>query len=143
MNAAELRIGNWVNYTKGGEFQGVVTSISKERVVIDHKYSIKTTTLSYHYSPPKVNGIPLTEEILLKAGFTKHEYEPGINLGGDEDEKCWEYSYKGLLQIMDWGRGEYVLSNSFSFKLRVKIKYTHHLQNLIHALTGEELNIEL
>lgn len=56
--------------------------------------------------------IPVTEEILLKAGFERH--------------------YHGFM----WGIGY------FGITMR-EIHCLHELQNLIFALTGEEIKIEL
>lgn len=88
-----------------------------------------------------VSPIALTEEILLKCGFIKYSHEPGFGLDGEKTEKCDQYSLLKLC-IMDWGYG-FVLSNSFSFDLRVELKSLHQLQNLFYALTQTELEIKL
>ena len=117
----ELRIGNWIQWedesndmvqVKGiGETKdgGVVTTSKKERAYLF-----------------EFVGIPLTEEILLKAGF----------------------------RILTWGYVK-ISSENFSVRLNpitfnyevsgnnpVEVKYVHQLQNLIYALTGEELIIQ-
>lgn len=89
----------------------------------------------------QVVGIPLTEEWLLKFGF---EEDPSNNFFSfylsDYDEN--EFSR----QRMDyWFRDEFSAAElcraGVCFK-RVKIQYVHQLQNLYHALTGEELKIK-
>ena len=85
--------------------------------------------------------IELNSEILIKCGFKKYSHEPGYSIGSDDkSERCDEYTI-GKLSIMDWGNG-FVMSNSFSFDLRVELKYLHQLQNLYYVLTGNEINVE-
>jgi hypothetical protein len=97
----------------------------------------------YSIQYENINPIELAEEWLIKLGFTKSSYEAGYVLGEEDkkSEKCDEYSLSKL-SIMDWGNG-FILSNSFSFDLRVEIKSVHQLQNLIFALTGKELKATL
>lgn len=72
--------------------------------------------------------IPLTEEILLKAGFEKDTGE--------------FYIYKDITVRKTYYSDDFW---RFIFKhQRIKdIKYLHDLQNTIFALTGEEIKIEL
>ena len=125
----ELRFGNYVN-------DPVDSKDKRTNIYQIAKHQIDDVYTNY-------SAIPLTPEILEKAGFRKYSHEPGYTLGEDfeKSEKCDEYSF-GKITIMDWGNG-FVLSNSFSFTLRVEIKYLHQLQNLYFALTGEELNVQL
>lgn len=78
--------------------------------------------LAIHTKPERVNPIPLTEEILLKCGFEKY---------GD----FWYVL--GNIKIEVTTRGY------FRFSGYVRIYHLHQLQNLIFALTGEELEVEL
>ena len=135
IKANELRIGNHVLDIEG--IPGIITSLHRSGYC-----GIESDGDNYKVWPLySVNPIPLTPEILEKCGFKKYSHEPGYSLGSDEkDEICDEYSF-GKLTIMDWGNG-FVLSNSFSFDLRIELKYLHQLQNLYFALTGEELNYQ-
>jgi len=76
----------------------------------------------YRFS--ELEPITLTPEILLKAGFTNY------------DEQKWE---KGHIILICYADGVTYLSNS----LHVNVFYFHQLQNLVHALTGNELEINL
>jgi hypothetical protein len=102
MKANELKIGNYVLDNLGGILK--IKAISNESNL-------------FH-----INGIPITEDWLLKFGFEVYEF----------DHKSSQYRYKDRLIVIrdgffvDYGSG-------------VKIKYVHQLQNLIYALTGEEL----
>lgn len=137
MEVKELRLGNYVEWLKDSPF--VVKKICDDGnitigVIGDDNSSVKLNQ--------SVKPIPLTEEWLLRAGFVKTEYEPTFQIDEDEKVPCVEYSKQhGLMNIMDWGNG-FILSNSFSFKLRVTIVYVHQLQNLYFALTGEELQFK-
>jgi hypothetical protein len=120
--ANELRVNDWVDNT-------------------DKYIKVTLDNIKWYKS---MHPIPLTPEILEKCGFKKYSHEPGYAINSDEiDERCDEYTYKRL-SLMDWGGGKgFTLSNSFSFDLRVDVKYLHQLQNLIFALKGEELDVKL
>jgi hypothetical protein len=119
MKANELRIGNWVDVN--GKFCKV-QSISDD--------GINYTDETDHYEDQSYNyilwcsifdPIPLTPEILEKAGFEK-----GLN----------GYFFKGGVE---YNLKRHMLEG-FGY---CEILYLHQLQNLYYALTGEELNIEL
>ena len=64
--------------------------------------------------------IPLTEEWLFKFGFEKAY------------ETCYQYK-------------DFILNDKFimmDIDITIQLKYVHQLQNLYHALTGEELTIK-
>lgn len=112
MNASDLRIGN---YVKGVRVGKVKTIFSTHFQVDD----INSVSLGYSIQD-KFEPIPLTEEWLIKFGFTKN-FE--------------EYSTKHL-KI-----GKRVNKKGFYYGGR-EIKHVHQLQNLYFALTGEELTIK-
>lgn len=76
--------------------------------------------------PSKLKPIPLTPEVLEKAGF-----------------KQFEISWDLLIYYPDI----YLRYENGSIKMGIKhdtkVKHLHSLQNLIFALTGEELEINL
>lgn len=88
--------------------------------------------------------IPLTEEILLKAGFEKES----------EDDKYGRVflipNTKYIIRVVNYGNPQKV---DFGFSLEIsddkdwcsikRIYFIHDLQNTIFALTGEEIKIEL
>lgn len=109
----ELRIGNWLQTERRYFFK------------MEH---IPDTKLG-DYS--RIYPIPLTPEILEKAGWVKNERFWWKNWGTNGCEIVKFDNYY----------------NSFVYQLGVglykQITNLHQLQNLFYALTGEELQIEL
>ena len=122
----ELRIGNLLR-----------DSISKTPLrVVEIKELGFVTYVIDRTKYPLANGwscepIPLTEEILLKAGF---EY-----WGGYKHKLLRGVRGAVLCEVDD----EYWLLNNSYKSLYVKFKYLHQLQNLVFSLSGKELEIEL
>ena len=126
----ELRIGNWVNDFGDGYCR--VNGIWQE--------DIATTIHDYPMLISNFEPILLTPAILEKCGFVKHPYEKmptysDYRLGkmvvspiGD-DEESFEIEYSGVRIVVR----TYLCT----------ITSLHQLQNLVFALTGTELNIEL
>lgn len=152
LSASELRIGNWLHEkweketVLGGEVYALsedayvkVESISYDHLLKDmlpDSYSVNNSDLSF-FQP-----IPLSPDILLSAGFEV-----------DTKQEHWHYYRK---RIVNNGVREKTLSieygvptETFYFRalkgtrMETKIKTVHHLQNLVHSITGEELNIQL
>lgn len=105
--ASELRIGNWID-TK--EFH--IPALKG-----NHKYEGKWYKYTFMFDP-----IPLTEEWLLKFGFSIK-------------------GFKGGYQICTSSLGGWILDNGFSC-VGIEFEYVHQLQNLYFALTNEELKIK-
>lgn len=119
MDARELRIGNLVLDPEG--LVSKILSISTESNSTDGKYYLEN---DYNGHPEDLRSIPLTEEWLLKFGFSD---------GYTEFKKGWFVicSEDGIF---------YFQFENYSVEFPdVKIKYVHQLQNLYFALTGEEL----
>ncbi len=111
MKPNELRIGNFV--MDGEEVTEVDMIWSSDSI--------------YELTP-----IPLTIELLKKAGFKY--YEAGI---------MWlKYKSNPRFLTARTTNGQLKYISRSSFKTR-NIKHLHELQNYFFILTGEELNIEL
>lgn len=122
MKANELRIGN---YTDWNGSDRIVQSIDEWEIGED-------TVLGRYYFPIiEVNGIPLTEEWLLKFGFEWRNTE--------RDYFKEPYSIalfnSGIISF-------YHEDGESCVELNDELKYVHQLQNLYFALTGEELTIK-
>ena len=115
MEAKDLRIGNWVlvndtpNIIRGGGIAAIESG----------------------YFKMKLDPIPLTPEILVKAGFEKI-YKSQMHTTFYKDKVSYYFWHQTARQYADF------MGNQYD-----NIQNVHQLQNLIHALTGEELNIQL
>ena len=127
----ELRIGNFINHA-GPKLQGpfVVDEIRRGSVSVAQM----STNLPFGFFKEDIAGIPLSPEILVKAGF---------------EDLFTDYTgsfYKDRL-LIEWGIYDVIFA-----RLQVddensnyigEIKYLHQLQNLYFALTQTELTINL
>jgi hypothetical protein len=121
MKANELRIGNIV----GCDIQSVTVKAINDETCVCHNGSGKPYVLHLE----DLFGLKLTEEWLLKFGFTSNPYAD-----------C--YDFNGIKIECDKTRGRLELWCS---NITGKIMYltsVHQLQNLYFALTGEELIIK-
>lgn len=119
MKANEIRIGNI--FTVSG-FPMYVEAIFKDTVYLNFEGNEGDV---WEENIKDLIPIPLTEEILNKAGFESHYH------GFIRNERIFiEETLNG------WNIG------FFGITMR-EIDYLHDLQNLIFALTGEEIKIEL
>jgi hypothetical protein len=125
IDTRELRIGNWVEYSHN--------PLDDEGNIEWRPTRIDYNDISYLCQYPDEDDyrpIPLTEEILLKAGFreTIHGFTNDVLRLGyittDDYYQC-------------------ILTPQGNRWLLIPMQYLHQLQNLYFALTGQELNIEL
>lgn len=131
MKANELRVGNIIEV----EGKYITPSHLKENhfcwVIKVTEKGQKIYNPYLPYTDERVKPIPLTEELVFKAGFIHY----------DEDDNNNTIYAKGCYYIK-----KKPFSNNFFFvinKIDIKIEYLHELQNLYFALTKEELNIKL
>jgi hypothetical protein len=123
MKANELRIGSLVYITDTSTllFYKQVTQINIHNLM----YLCGETKESFEF---EIEPIPLTEDWLLKFGFTHTHNTPHPNR---VFMKSWTEGYFKLEEIINyfWGGSDY----------SVELEYVHQLQNLYFALTNEEL----
>lgn len=127
MKANELRLGNWVMATQ---------TYSTE------PFPIQIDAISVFDKMQDLQPIPLTPEILEKAGFQYSEYyqEYCLPLSCDlyfELKFVKDYYYPTLHK-----KPEFSSSDEQVIGLN-RIQYLHELQNLIFILQGTELTINL
>lgn len=125
MNTKDLMIGNWVNRKYYNPNPTNPTwELEKCKVVGTRTNGIIVKLKGGSHSVLDYwEGIPLTEEILLKCGFRLH------NNVYDDDTR-FTISQNGDLFLSDW-----------SGKTIGVIRYLHDLQNLYKCLTKQELEI--
>lgn len=123
MKVNELRIGNLV-FDRNKKI-GLMNTVLLEQLQLWG---------NTHYSKiAPARPIPLTEEWLLKFGFTKdkNSYVMGVHIN----------RFSGLMKIKFDPLIQWVFSVG-SYKDITRVKYVHQLQNLYYALTGTELTIK-
>jgi hypothetical protein len=129
INANELRIGNWVNFTGNGNDNFIkVNELWKRELVSDYMGN----ELCLFYTEDDLQPIPLTPEILEKCGFVRKQdwfYKAFFVLGFLTTDSHFQTELKFAGTEGDWR----VLD----------ITSLHQLQNLYFCLVGEELLIKL
>jgi hypothetical protein len=133
INANELRIGNYVYYKKENpetifRIVGIVNDETDSEGKVNGVYEFYDAFYDIEYILP----IPLTPELLEKAGFRKASYYVAA------------YSREGWgIDVNDEGDHYELFINDEAGYLLGKINYLHQLQNAFFALTGKELTITL
>lgn len=133
MKVNELRIGNWVDrdgkYIQIRTIDGYLNEVSEGSMLTQH-------------SIDRISPIPLTPEILEKAGFEIDEDKGFVR---EDDLKYPVHSSQlDIIHI----RGQFFLwveideDAFYNFRMR-EITHLHQLQNLYFSLVGEELPITL
>jgi hypothetical protein len=132
MNAQELRIGNWVLHNNRPER---VDSIGREGI-----NEMRGHGNDYIIPYTDIHPIPLTPEILEMAGFVESGYPYPLERVMTKEvirlykkSRFWVYFIDGKIKVTT-ASGGWELPH---------IHHLHQLQNLIFALTGTELNIQL
>jgi len=125
MDIKELRVGNYV--------RDCVESGGKIHQLTIHNFGSDKDGYSHYID--LCNPIPLTEEWLIKFGFTKEYY--------DEKNHKEGYTYTIVLPII----GELCQSDKKDYVFdieqdKLRLKFVHQLQNLYFALTGTEMVYE-
>jgi len=124
----ELRFGNFLNYNN---IAYKVVKIENGFIGLDREDDFED------YADVKdIDPIPLTEEILFKAGFIFDKDNEDYNLNGitleDRNTDKWsKHINKDEFGI--WYLNSYLRD----------IKYLHQLQNLLYSITNKELGITL
>jgi len=133
MQVNELRIGNLI---KSIQLNGIVIvdlflfgEINNDETYLDH-----------------LQGIPLTEEWLVKLGFTQTITPPEYWRSIEPRIECYcatplevRLTKQGFEIKIDFGLDERLFSE---IQNSTTIKYVHTLQNLFFALTGNELTVK-
>jgi len=164
MEANELRIGNWVFCNKSYVNKPVrVTGISVVDRRDDHTgiyeafiylnehdllkdTEFNDTFINYKQGVmtlEQISGIPLTEEWLVKFGFTKHstnweETSGTENMVGYRIE-CNEWDKSGIFVSKRLEVFISVIWSDFERLQTTQLKYIHQLENLFFILAGKEL----
>lgn len=141
IQANELRYSNWVLYNdKYWQINAIDGSADEVDLYnYDHELDIDIE---------EINPIPLTEDILLRCGFEKYQWQNAFFI-----KTCFGHLYIHLynskiitrfMSITNDSRGQKSFSLPFigHRNSTEEIIYLHQLQNLIFSLTGEELTFD-
>jgi len=131
MIAQELRVGNFI-MDGNGEVSPIIGIFPNSS---HSSYLIRTKSPDIGYEEwgiEEIKPIALTEEWLVKAGFISNPYMDRYELGSLRIE-CRKDT--GITQL--WIERHECLG-----QFAPKIDYVHQLQNLVFALTGEELKLK-
>lgn len=138
MKAEELRIGNYVKIDAGiGKVVSLMSNtFCNECANDDYNITIEMEDGTFREEEEsKVEGITLTEEVLLTCGF---EYinpdnkaigmlSPDDGRGNRNRIKYFDSNFRMILNTWDY----------------MPINYIHEVQNLYFAIANKELNIQL
>ena len=137
VNEKELRIGNYIQYSKNGSIKyDTVKSIYYDDDL--GTYSIELANRDFNLFHLTVNGmspIKITEELLSKCGFSQI-------YGSDPQEPnamLLYYNSTGDFTIMSTENDR----NTFHYETGITVTSVHQLQNLHFSLTGKELDVLL
>lgn len=136
MKAIELRLGNFIYKESEYEFENGINQIIS---VLEFE-CVSTRPLNCHVKHHNVNisnlkPIPLTEEWLLKFGFSR-EVKVGSEMGTDGVEfRVYHFDVLTFNTNHGWWYKVQRINDT-------PLEYVHQLQNLYFALKGEELTLK-
>ena len=125
INIRDIRIGNLVNFNSR-EYE--IENISNQ---IIHLVDCDVRPKDIH--PTNLYPIPLTEDWLVKLGFSRKDYRDnyiGIEVKGS-----------GIITDFVVATEEFGIIYELREYFIVTLEYVHQLQNLFHAITGKELTL--
>ena len=122
ISTVDLRIGNWITVS---EVTYRVTALSETKVHFKGRKG--------GVSQEEIHPIPITQEILEKAGFKKKGKADLFDKFPNEGFTYHIYSHKVMIF-----HGPH---NTLCHWLSTQIDFLHQLQNLYYCLTGRELSI--
>lgn len=132
---SELRIGNMYQLSDGtyGKVESIYPDYDKINIGISSDYDDSWTVDGV--DKRQLIPIPLTIDILLKAGFIKDKHKEGVYKKIENDE--WD---SFVIIVFD--------QDNNIFKIPVTgfwrgVYTVHQLQNFYFAITGEEISIDL
>ena len=132
IKANDFRVGNYIMYNES------TTWLKVEYIAKTAIGAIDINNISfYHFKENEIIPIPLTPEILEKVGFKLSMGSLTYYLNVFYKEKLY-----CCLQYLTITSQFELCKDGFSL-LSMPILFLHQLQNLIHSLKGEELQINL
>lgn len=147
INSKELRIGNYL-LSNTSDWVTVESILSSTMRIYGHYEGDDNEEYLADFSQDDLSPIPLTAEILEKCGFV-HDKNGWYKISytafnaSDYDDLIYhliEHDVEISVNIKsNWVNIHNITHDEQGATSKNRIKYLHQLQNLIHALTGEEL----
>lgn len=131
MKCKELQVGDWVLINGTSHKIQAIDSIDAEIQANDDLYYIGEDR---HHSEDKIEGIPITPEILEKNSIKKicDEYV----VFGWENAKQWHITLKDFKPQFDFW---FITSSDRDLNIRGQIRYVHELQHALRLCKLDEL----
>lgn len=142
MELNDLRLGNWVKIDAGVGQVSCLMSIEFEDYSLGEGMPIVVDVEEYacprSCTEDEVEGIELTEDILIRSGFRK---KSSPIMGYVTYSIYLNSIYNGLLSCLNI----YAKENEYRVKQveMNKISYVHELQNVFYFVNREELEVKL
>lgn len=135
MDRTELRIGNKVLID--GDTVGEILTIKESSSRVEYfPYPNKEANVHATVEHSRLTGLPLTEEILLKAGVTKW--------GEFKEDSRWFVQDTPIGMVIFKFDGLFLYNEgATNQKEGNPMRYLHQLQNRFFSWTGTEININL
>lgn len=141
MDLGCFRLGNWVKIDVGVGQVSCLMSIEFEDYSLGEGMPIVVDVEGYgcprRCTIEEVEGVPITEEILLGCGFKERLCDIlGCKRYGFDSTLFEEET---IMNLYSGGNGRYFMqANSFP-----DIRYVHELQNAFYVMNKEELEVKL
>lgn len=140
MKLKDLRLGNWVKIDIGVGQVSCLMTVEFENYALGEDMPISVDVEGYGAprgcTVEEVEGIPLTEEILLGCGFKEIPCSLKAYKQYSFDSRITEEQCVMTLYSSDG-------KNFMATSIRYDIKYVHELQNVFYAMNKEELEVKL
>lgn len=146
---SDLRIGNWLYESECTRYPMYVHTIGEDYVYLNFDGNEGDV---WECKPEELQGIPITEELLIKMGFWKipnnHFYELQFHKDDTRETRCAiTVSLKvGLTNVTMYKEPELPVEDGLHLLQpsgTARIKYLHELQNLFKAITKDDLKIDI
>ena len=127
-----LRIGNIVKTIQG------VGRVEQIRHTGKHGHGVILEGMYGGSYIEYCEGVPLTEEVLLKCGFERR----GAYLGIAHVDTVYWYNLKNQILYIEYTDSPFSKDEDMKYPISSPIKHLHTLMNIIYDLTGKELEYE-
>jgi hypothetical protein len=136
MEAQNLRIGNIVKLIGINAIVTEIGSYNGEPYI--KCKDIPSGIYLHHKGEDLVQGVPLSEDWLIRFGFEKEVFWDGnyYTLELNDNKYC-------DLCIVNGDKNGFIEVTLFPYEEWFRYKYVHELQNLFAALTGRELELKV